>query len=159
MSGPFVDSLLFVLLRKDGCAGKKEKRSRRFVSNQIQLRRCTTAWRILSPVPPPPFFAAQSSARCRNFISLSCVERGNFFGGEIYAPFSCVFQPGLGVKRRPRNFPEELDQKYVVRCVKSGMMIESDAIWGCFFCCCFFSLPVLCFIFILPWPDQKPTGQ
>lgn len=31
-----------------------------------------------------------------------------------------LLQLGLGVKRRPRNFPEELDQKYVVCCVKAA---------------------------------------
>lgn len=33
------------------------------------------------------------------------------------SPFSvclCLLQPGLGAKRRPRNYPEELDRNYVV---------------------------------------------
>lgn len=46
-----------------------------------------------------------------------------------FSPF--FFQPGLGAKRRPRNFPEELDRNYVVRWFNAeGQCVTKGCGWG-----------------------------
>lgn len=51
----------------------------------------------------------QTGLRCFYFLFLTKL------GPHLFYPLS-VLQPGLGAKRRPRNYPEELDRNYVVCC-------------------------------------------